>query len=67
LASQKKEIAEKIAVKCQRRRSKSLANNPRKRGQKVIFSIRSVKGSIFVSHVYTQREALKAVDAPEIP
>jgi len=30
-------------------------------GQKVIFSIRSVKGSIFASHVYTQREALKAV------
>ena len=30
-------------------------------GQKVIFSIRSVKGGIFASHVYTQREALKAV------
>ncbi len=29
--------------------------------QEVIFSIRSVKGSIFASHVYTQREALKAV------
>ena len=30
-------------------------------GQKVIFSIRSVKGSIFASHVYTHPEALKAV------
>jgi cold shock CspA family protein len=30
-------------------------------GQRVIFAIRSVKGSIFAGHVYTQREALKAV------
>jgi cold shock CspA family protein len=42
-------------------RSDFARNQSPQEGQKVVFSIRHVKGGIFASHVYAQRAASNAV------